>query len=98
LFWHRRDGGDWQLLANRRRMGRVVPDTRHPGMWRSLKSRGRLSDMANLSHAKNAVLVAAGRELDFEDRQHRANDLQKSQQNRGVFADLSSPVAARAVS
>jgi hypothetical protein len=65
LAWHR-DSGDWILRHNKRRMGRVVPDHEHSGMWRSLKSGGRVSDMANLSWAKNAVLEAATRELEYE--------------------------------
>jgi hypothetical protein len=92
LIW-RRDGSDWQLLAGRRRMGRVVPDIQYSGMWRSIKSRGRLSDMANLSHAKNAVLVAAERELEFEDRQRCANHPGKSQQNGGAFEKTAPPIA-----
>jgi hypothetical protein len=67
LIW-KRDGTDWILLAGRRRMGRVVPDAKWPGMWRSTMSGGRFSDMANLTWAKNAVLVAAERELDYEAR------------------------------
>ena len=47
------------------RMGRVVPDKDHPGMWRSVKSNGR-SDLANLSWAKDAVLAQAARELAYE--------------------------------
>jgi hypothetical protein len=65
LTW-RRDGADWVLLSGRRRFGRVVPDTAYPQMWRSALSGGRLSDMANLSWAKNAVLVAAEREFEWE--------------------------------
>jgi hypothetical protein len=30
----------WILLYRRRRMGRVVPDKDHPGMWRSVKVDG----------------------------------------------------------
>jgi len=48
LPW-RRNGNDWVLFDGRRRFGRVVPDQKYPGMWRSVKSRGQLSDMANLS-------------------------------------------------
>jgi hypothetical protein len=91
LLW-RRDGADWLLLADRRRMGRVVPDSRLAGMWRSIKSRGRLSDMANLSWSKNAVLTAAERDLAFEDRQRRATDPQKCPVNGGVFRPESLPV------
>ncbi len=45
-------------------------------------SRGRLSDMANLSWSKNAVLVAAQRELDYE----AANDPSKCSVKRGSLA------------
>ena len=61
LTW-RRHGTGWRLLAGRRRFGEVVPDSKYPNMWRSPKSDGRMSDMANLSWAKNAVLEEALRE------------------------------------
>ena len=32
-----REGDAWILLYRRRRMGRVVPDKDHAGMWRSVK-------------------------------------------------------------
>jgi hypothetical protein len=65
LTW-KRDGADWVLWHRRRRMGRVVPDPNYPGMWRSVKSGGRLSDMANASWAKSAVMEAAIRDLEWE--------------------------------
>jgi hypothetical protein len=65
LAW-KRDGADWVLHHRRRRMGRVAPDARHRGMYRVVLSRGRLSDMANLSWAKDAALAAAIRELQWE--------------------------------
>ncbi len=55
---------DWVLKFNRRKMGVVFQDARYPSMWRSRRADGRLSDMANLSWAKNAVLAVA--ELDIE--------------------------------
>lgn len=64
LTW-RRDGVAWVLYFGRRRMGRVVPDQHLPNMWRSIRSDGGLSDMANLTWAKNAVVVAAVRELEW---------------------------------
>src|SRR6266571_3740383 len=64
----KRDGIGWRLLIGRRRFGRVIPDSKFPGMWRSPLSSGRLSDMANLAWAKNAVFEAACRELEFEQR------------------------------
>jgi hypothetical protein len=91
LTW-RRDGSGWLLLAGRKRFGRVVPDPNHPGMWRSLKSRAKLSDIANLSWAKNALLIAAERELEFEDRRRRAIDPSKCSEKRGVFRSSSSLV------
>ena len=82
LAW-KRDGADWLLLHKRRRMGRVAPDSEHRGMYRVVLSRDRLSDMANLSWAKDAALAAAVHELDWESRKTcpglrtRATDPQK---------------------
>jgi hypothetical protein len=91
LTWQR-DGDDWVLLAGRRRFGRVVPAQKHAGMWRSLKSDGQLSDMSNLSWAKNALLLAAQRDLEWEGRQQRAITPSKSQQIAPVFESRSSPM------
>ncbi len=56
LAW-RKHGDTWILYDGRRRVGRVVPDTKYPGMYRPALSQRRLGDMANLSWAKNSVLV-----------------------------------------
>jgi hypothetical protein len=93
LAW-RRDGDGWLLLAGRRRLGRVMPDPKHAGMWRSLKSGGRLAEPANLSWAKNAVLIAAERELEYA---QRATDPAKCPEKRSVFNASSSLVRPRAV-
>jgi hypothetical protein len=69
----------------------VVPDNDHPGMWRSVKSND-LSDMANLSWAKDAVLAQAVRELAYE----AANTPSKPQQNRGSREQKSSPMRLNA--
>jgi hypothetical protein len=58
LRW-RRDGDGWLFLADRRRVGRVVPDDQPSGMWRSVLPFGQLSDIANLSWAKSVTLDAA---------------------------------------
>lgn len=91
LKWQR-DGSDWILLYRRRRMGRVVPDDKHSGMYRSIKPDGSLSDMANLSWSKDAVLAAATREVAYK----LANDPPKPQQNRGSQKTISSPVRSNA--
>jgi hypothetical protein len=83
LTW-RRDGADWVLLHKRRRMGRVVPDDEHPGMYRVALARSRLSDMASLSWAKNAVLASATRELEWE-ANHRAISPARNAQKRALF-------------
>src|SRR5262249_37789297 len=92
LIW-RRDGADWVLFSGRRRFGRVVPDSKYAGVWRSVLSGGRLSDRANLAWAKNAVLMAAERELEWEDRQRAAIAPPKCPEKRGVFESAASPVA-----
>jgi hypothetical protein len=48
--------------------------------------------MASLSWAKNAVLVAAERELEFEHRSQPANDPPKRPEKRGVFYGSAPPV------
>ena len=58
LKWTR-EGDAWILLYRRRRMGRVVPEKDHPGMWRSIKVDRVLSDMANLSRSKDCVMAQA---------------------------------------
>jgi len=90
LTW-KRDATDWILLDGRRRVGRVVPDATWPGMWRSRMPGGRLSDMANLAWAKNAVLAAAEREMEYAARS--AIRPSKPQQNEGVFSASTSHVA-----
>jgi hypothetical protein len=91
LKWTRA-GHAWILLYRRRRMGRVVPDRDHPGMWRSVKVDGTLSDVANLSWSKDAVLAQAARDVAYE----RANTPSKPQQNRGSFRPKSSPMRLNA--
>ena len=56
LKW-KRDGTDWVLWYGRHRVGHVVPDAKHPGMFRWATSSGRLSDMANISWVKYAVMA-----------------------------------------
>ena len=62
LHWTR-DGSDWVLKLKQRKLDRVFADVRHPGMWGSRRADGRLSDMSDLGWAKNAVLLAAEREI-----------------------------------
>ena len=92
LTW-RRDGTDWVLLAGRRCFGRVVADSKYPGMWRPTLSGGRLGDMANLAWAKNAVLAAAERELEWEARQRAAITPPKCPERGGVFEGSAPPIA-----
>ena len=62
-------------------------------MWRSVLSGGRLSDMANLAWAKNAVLIAAERELEWEARSRAAIAPSNCPENEGVFEGAAPPVA-----
>jgi hypothetical protein len=91
LTW-RRHGTGWRLFVGRRRFGDVVPDSRYPGMWRSPKSSGRMSGVANLSWAKNAVFEEAIRELEWKGRHRPAISPSKSQQIGRVFESRSSPM------
>lgn len=64
LYWTR-DGDDWVLKLGRRKLGRVFRDEKCSSMWRSQRADGRLSDMANLSWAKDAVLAGAERDIRY---------------------------------
>ena len=52
LNWRKTAGG-YALLRSQKAMLKIVPDKVWPGMWRILH-RDRLSDMVNLSRAKDA--------------------------------------------
>src|SRR5262249_33372358 len=92
LTW-RRDGTGWVLFAGRRRFGRLAADSKYPGVWRSTRSGARLSGLANLAWAKNAVLMAAERELEWEGRQRAAIAPSNCPGKWGVFGDSAPPVA-----
>ena len=47
--------GSADARPGRPRKPKVVPDSAHPGMWRVRWPDGRLSDMTNLTRAKDAV-------------------------------------------
>lgn len=65
-FQWKADGDSWVLLCERRKFGRVVPDKVHPGMWRSTMRDGGLSDFANLTRARHALIESARREIAYE--------------------------------
>src|SRR5262245_50181744 len=67
LVW-KPEGDGFALYSHRRRFGRIVRDAKYPNIWRSIMPDGSLSDMAHLAWAKNAVLIAAERELAYETR------------------------------
>jgi len=91
LKWTR-EGDAWILLYRRRRMGRVVPDKDHSGMWRSVKVDGILSDMANLSWAKDNVMAQAIGEVAW----NAANDPRKRLVKRGSREQKSPPMRLNA--
>ena len=86
-----REGADWVLKFNRRKLGRVFPDDRYPGMWRSRRADGQLSDRANLTWAKHAVFAAA--ERDILPAAERAFSPPKPRQKRTFFESKSPYVA-----
>src|SRR5689334_11213315 len=58
LHW-RKDGDGLALCRSTKAMVRVVPDDRWPGMWRVRRHDGRLTDMVNLTRAKDAAMCIA---------------------------------------
>ena len=91
LKWTRQ-GDAWILLYRRRRMGRVVPDKDHQGMWRSVKVDGILSDTANLCWSKDNVMAQAIREVAWD----AANDPPKCTVNSGSRDQKSPPIRLNA--
>ena len=93
-LWRRamREGDAWILLYRRRRMGRVVPDKERPGMWRSVKVDGNLSDTANLCWSKDNVMAQVLREVAWD----AANDPQKCPVKRVSREQKSSPMRLNA--
>jgi hypothetical protein len=68
LFW--RDLA-LHLGKNHAPLVRIVPDGVWPGMWRVLSPDGILSDMVNLSRAKDAAASLALRRLNHEGQETR---------------------------
>jgi hypothetical protein len=89
LKWQRVNALEWVLLYRRKRMGRVISDKEWPGMYRSIMPDGTLSDMANLSWSKDAVLTQAVRDVAYDLSRKRPS---KPQQIRGSFPEKSSPI------
>jgi hypothetical protein len=88
VFQWKQDGDTWTMYAGRRKFGSIVRDAVYPDMWRRV-IQGGVTDMANLTRAKDAVRVAADRELDH---QQRAKSLDFTGQNEAIFEAASSPM------
>jgi hypothetical protein len=58
LTWVRH-GTAWLVRHSGTELARVVPDEKYPGMWRVRSPDGRLSDMANITWAKDAAVTMA---------------------------------------
>jgi hypothetical protein len=80
LTW-KRHGTEWRLYRDRRVVGTVVPDAKWPGMWRA-QLPGGLSDMANLTRARDGALGLA----------ERAESEKKTQRNQRGFLAPTSPM------
>lgn len=52
------------LYYDRRKMSAIQPDPDWPGMWRVIEESGSLSDMVNLSRAKDAARARATGKLE----------------------------------
>jgi hypothetical protein len=65
LIW-KREGADQVLYWGKRKFGRIIPDAKWPGMFRSTLPNGQLSDMANIAWAKTALWRSVIRELEYE--------------------------------
>ena len=85
-----RAGPDWSRPLPR---PLTIPDVlNHPGMWRSVKVDGILSDTANLSWSKDNVMAQAVREVAW----NAANYPQKCPVKRGSRDQKSPPIRLNA--
>lgn len=69
LIWRKNEGGGFTLHlggGRGRALLEVVPDKTYAGMWRIQTPDGRLSDMANLTRAKDAALSIAVRTVNSQ--------------------------------
>ncbi len=66
LQW-RDDGNGLVLCYGRRALVRVVPDDHWPNMWRVRLRDGRLSDLSNITRAKDAAISIALADLKTEE-------------------------------
>lgn len=64
FVWKQRKSGSWAMFEGGTAILWVVPDKTYPGMWRVSDVDGNLSDMVNLSRAKDAAVLIATRNLD----------------------------------
>jgi hypothetical protein len=87
MTWQR-NGTGWVLLAGRLCFG----CSKHPRMWQSALSGGRVSDLVNIAWARNPVRVAVERELEGEARQSIATAPPKCSAKGDVFIRPRSPV------
>ena len=81
MIW-KRDGAGWRLFHGRHIVGRVVPDAKYTGMWR-VKLPGGLSDLTNLTRARDAARELAIRKI--EHRRNAAEMERKAKQNQGAL-------------
>jgi hypothetical protein len=92
LRWKSEGKGGSRLLLGNRCFGRIVPDSRYRGMWRSVMPNGSLSDMANIAWAKHAVIMQACRELEYE---QATRHPQKCPEKWGVPEAAAPPMRSR---
>jgi hypothetical protein len=60
----RQTGQSWELTTAGQTVAQVAPDEKYPGMWRADLGDDPLSDMVNLTRAKDAALSLADRAIE----------------------------------
>jgi hypothetical protein len=92
------DGWALHAMGQRDAIVRIVPDGTRPGMWRIRHAGGRLSDMANLTWAKDGAIAVAMRLLDPRKRgeQHAHNSSPISEPDPAVTQVPDAPASPRA--
>ncbi len=80
------DGWDLHAIGHRSAIVHVVPDGVWPGMWRICYRDGRLSDMANLSWARDGAVAVAMRLVDPRRQAEQRVSRDPSMRQTGVAA------------
>jgi hypothetical protein len=87
-------GHGYELRTGGRSVARVVPDVAYPSMYR-VERDGKLSDVANLSRAKDAALSLADRAIETRARPVRRSPIARTKKGATAHPAAERPLSDR---